>query len=596
MGVFISRVIIKNFRNFKDLDVNISNNAVIVGENRVGKSNFLYALRLLLDPTLPDSARMLKEDDFWDGLTDPMKNGEEIVVSIDFKNVRENRKLLSILSDYFVRDESENEIVRITYKYKPIPGFETAVDAEERLIYEFRIYGGNEESNVFTSATRRWMPLDVLQALRDAESDFRNWHRSPLKPLIDRLEIDKEQLESATSEIDSATEKITALPDINRLSEDIETRLNQMIGMFHSISPTLGFASANASKLIHSLRLFVDGEKQRTIGEDSLGICNVIYLTLFILELERKEAVGERVLTILAIEEPEAHLHPHLQRLVFRDFLNRDAMILLTTHSPHIVSVSPLKSLVVLRNNGKDVGSQATSTALLDFSSDLIDDLERYIDATRGEIFFARGIILVEGIAEMYIVPACAKLFGYNLDQKGISVCNIHGTDFAPFVRILEKNALNIPFIIISDGDPIQADDDFRYNGINRMASVIEILEPSKLFLVKKLIKGNKWQDIIELLQEYGIFLNMTTLEIELDKSGNREEIINTLSELGSGTLQLSRLNEALSTDDYSKMMKIIESHGKGRFSQRFAPKLENEKVPDYLRIALENIWSQIPE
>ncbi len=64
----ISRVSVQNFRNFKNLDVSLSEHAVIVGENRIGKSNFIYALRLILDPSLPDSARQLREEDFWDGL------------------------------------------------------------------------------------------------------------------------------------------------------------------------------------------------------------------------------------------------------------------------------------------------------------------------------------------------------------------------------------------------------------------------------------------------------------------------------------------------------------------------------------------------
>jgi putative ATP-dependent endonuclease of OLD family len=67
----LSRITVKNFRNFSELDVSLSGNAIVVGENRVGKSNLLYALRLLLDPALPESARQLALSDFWDGLGGP---------------------------------------------------------------------------------------------------------------------------------------------------------------------------------------------------------------------------------------------------------------------------------------------------------------------------------------------------------------------------------------------------------------------------------------------------------------------------------------------------------------------------------------------
>ena len=73
MSVYISRVQINNFRNFHKLDVCLSRKAVIVGENKSGKTNLIHALRLILDPDLPDSARQLKEEDFWDGLESPRK-------------------------------------------------------------------------------------------------------------------------------------------------------------------------------------------------------------------------------------------------------------------------------------------------------------------------------------------------------------------------------------------------------------------------------------------------------------------------------------------------------------------------------------------
>jgi putative ATP-dependent endonuclease of OLD family len=74
----ISRIQIEHFRNFQRLDVAVAAHAVIVGENKIGKSNLLYALRLVLDPALPDSARQLKEEDFWDGLPSEARKGAAV--------------------------------------------------------------------------------------------------------------------------------------------------------------------------------------------------------------------------------------------------------------------------------------------------------------------------------------------------------------------------------------------------------------------------------------------------------------------------------------------------------------------------------------
>ncbi|MDI6755459.1 MAG: AAA family ATPase [Thermodesulfobacteriota bacterium] len=118
MGFHISRVQIRNFRNFKELEVSLSEKVVIVGENSSGKSNFIHALRLVLDPDLPDSARQLTEGDFWDGLESPMEKGEEITVCVDFRGFEDNAAILSILSDFQIPNKRD-PTARITYKFSP---------------------------------------------------------------------------------------------------------------------------------------------------------------------------------------------------------------------------------------------------------------------------------------------------------------------------------------------------------------------------------------------------------------------------------------------------------------------------------------------
>ncbi len=97
--MWLSRVIIKNFRNFKSLDVKLGEHAVVLGENKVGKTNLLFALRLILDPSLPDSLRRLRLDDFWDELPRPLTAEDVIEISVDFRGFENSENLLAVLAD-----------------------------------------------------------------------------------------------------------------------------------------------------------------------------------------------------------------------------------------------------------------------------------------------------------------------------------------------------------------------------------------------------------------------------------------------------------------------------------------------------------------
>jgi len=422
--VHLSRLEISNFRNFHELDVSLGADLVVVGENGVGKSNLVYALRLLLDPTLPDSNRQLREEDFWEGLDRPLRAEDTITISVEIVDFDEQEDQLAVLSDHLI--SADPLTARLTYVFEKAERIEG--DPKTESDYEFACYGGDRPDNGFGYDVRSKLPLTLLPALRDAENDIANWRRSPLRPLLDRAtaNIDRTALEKVAADVAAAGAALSGILEIKQAADAVNARLERMVGEYYSSDILLGLAPSDSERLIRALRVFID-EGKRGISEASLGAANLLYLSLKALEFEALASEGDRAHTFVAIEEPEAHLHPHLQRLVYRDFLRarndhgrlkkeaddptRALSVLLTTHSPHIASITPLESLVMLRK-AADGGTEAYSTADLGLEAQEVADIERYLDVTRGEMLFGRAVILVEGDAELYLLPVLAKIAG----------------------------------------------------------------------------------------------------------------------------------------------------------------------------------------
>lgn len=658
-SLFISRVKIKNYRNFKDVDVRLGHKQIIIGENNVGKTNFLKALQLILDPTLSDEDRMLEESDFNDTLVNPMENKEEIVIEVYIENYSNNKTILTVFQDATVKNEKGKEVLKLTYRFFPY------IDDAGNIEYQYNIFKGNDETKKFGSYERKYLNLKVIKALRDVESEIRNSRTSPIQRMLKDYAIDKNDLERIAEEYRKNGEEILNLDELVDLTNNINKRFGAILGN-DDFDVSLQAMEISPGRVLSSLKLLM---AQRNTSDISLGLNNILYISMILQMLQDKTvpslikedkynelivlAGGEIVkdtyeqsqnrnyflkerisdvqhkklysfmsknmpisnaVTILAIEEPEAHLHPVNQRLIYKDVIqNSNNSVLLTTHSTHITAIAPINSIVHLHNDGTK-GTEIHATAAMPMDEGEFLDVERYLDVKRGEIYLGKAVLLVEGIAEEYLVPRFAELLGKPLDEKGIIVCNINCTNFTPYVKLL--HSLAIPYAVITDGDfyVINDKDEREYHKMDTEETAdrgwlgMEIIESmvSQLNLNCENEIPKDIDKLDELFKELGLFVGYYTFEVDMmekaaEKKASKEENLNIICDLFTdlttgGIVQKRNFKTEIMSGEYWKCLRKIEGNGigKGRFSQKFAHVCKKEHIPTYIKEAIEYIYEKV--
>ncbi len=618
--MYISNIIVRNFRNFRNLQLDLPPQAIIVGENSIGKSNLLYAIRLVLDPTLPNSDRQLGEDDFNSSVK---FRGQSIEVEVRLKGFRCEQRVYSLLCDCLEQIEPE-PVALLKYLYRRKDSFkdEEAVDAS---FYRPAIVGPkkpNDKGELVEIAVKpkvlQTIQIAYLGALRDVAGDLASWRRSPFRPLITQLNLPKDLLESVVADIKKATTPVLGRTEVVGLNKEIADALVDMIGPEYGIDPRIDISSTTSDKLLRLLTLLAEGG--RTADETSTGLANVLYIALRLTQIERQKRLfryrqgeDEPTSTILAFEEPEAHLHPHLQRLVFRSLFSMERLprqarpIIVTTHSPHITSVAPVDSIIRLSREGDNVVATSAMTVLSQFNGKELDTLQRFLDVTRNEMLFAKRVIFVEGTAEQFIVAQFAELF-YQvpgnqhdpriLDKLGITICAVQSASFELFVRFLGSNGFSIPFVVLTDGDPYTSKRrGEEYAGISRAIKLTRWISQPMVGNLVGLKRAKDWKASRAALATLGIFVNEFTLEADLWFSGAQEPIVNTLQQMGVSRQLVAKLRSDMMSNKLSlpeKVERLIQrieaAGGKGWFAQTLAPLLKLQHMPRYITDALRHL------
>jgi predicted ATP-dependent endonuclease of OLD family len=472
----ISELRIEGYRSFEDAFVVRFNEAltVLVGENGSGKSAVIDALRLLL---LEDEYGRsgVTSSDFFRPINVPAlsKGADKISLRCVFDGLKEEESVA--LLPWLNALDPEKAFLNLVIENKE----------NERGRFKRNLWGGESSVALFEWDLLEHINCVYLPALRNAEDRLNASRGSRLGRVLKNLKTEPEAgqphpLEKMAAEFN---EKLLREKTIKTANEHIRKYQRESLGSVLGQDALIQFSETSFDRIVERLRLLfypqssTPGEERqqdlfRDLKENSLGYNNLLYLATVFAELEGFNEQNT-LHKLLLIEEPEAHLHPQLQTRLLQ-YLQRVAcqehtQVIVTTHSPVIASSVSLDAINVLAISKS---RKPVSIPLLECRLEPKTKffLERWLDVTKSTLLFARGVLLVEGIAEALLLPELAKTViaqdpvakskGTNLEDFGVSVISLGGNYFHHFVELFrhgvqeQRGRIPVRCASLLDNDP----------------------------------------------------------------------------------------------------------------------------------------------
>lgn len=446
----LSKLYIKGFRNFKEATINFNNQSLIIGANDVGKTNLLYALRILLDRGFSDLDLELKESDFY-----AYEETNEVIITAFFDDIKEDCILSKMKGD--ISGDGNLVIKYLATKGEDYKFFCGKSDADEDL-HEYAIPYYRKVLNIKYINSKRdfWGYINktknilLQQAKEDRSAETIDMDDALYKQISDKLK-----------EVDS---QIPELSYVKNATEQINEELNKLAIHNQEQKVVFDTASTDTDSVINKISITSKhGDKKLLIGGE--GRLNQIYLSLWASQNRISEYSNE--VSILCVEEPEAYLHPHQQRELARYLCQvLKGQVILTSHSPYIVCEFSPNSIMRLYKDDQEtkVASDGCSSVI----EEGFDGFGYRMSVIPAEAFFADCVILVEGQSELIFYKTLAKQIGIDLDRLNISILSVEGVGFNTYAKIL--GALGIYWVARTDNDifKIQHQDAYRFAGIER--------------------------------------------------------------------------------------------------------------------------------
>jgi len=415
---------------------------LLVGENDCGKTTILDAIRYVLFTQSREYIRVTTDDFHRAPDADEANRARMLRIECEFRgfSTDEAAPFLEWVGIEAV-DGTDEYVLRVWME---------ATRKGDRVFSDVKA-GQDPEGAQLPSAARDLLRVTYLKPLRDSDAELTPGRYSRLSQVLSSHSLfseagDEHKLVGLLSAASDGVE------DYFRNDDEGKTVLEELNGYLQDFFHRKEHHGADITVARNSLReILAKLSLQLDQANSGLGSQNILFMATELLLFRREDYLG---LKLALIEEIEAHLHPQAQLRVIDYLQKTGGQFILTTHSPNLASKVHLRNLILVHGKSAyPMGPEFTKLRDGDYGF-----LERFLDVTKANLFFAKGVILVEGDAENLLVPALAAVLDRPLHRYGVSIVNVGSTAFLRYSRVFlradkDEPVLNIPVAVITDLD-----------------------------------------------------------------------------------------------------------------------------------------------